>query len=240
MELMPCPHISVDEHIRACVGGSVTGLLVIGLINLPSISRFISRKSRNLFSSTSSQQMLTKREKTTAVNGTEVDQKERGGNQKERRSNEGRHDYKLNLVDHLLGAMLLAIMAINVYTRMSRGVTHWLVQVSNPLLRDAGYIHPKHLIQLSIVTLLCNEPHSEQIWESEYAEYDHHAIATRWMHALRFDLTPISLFIRVDLSALPLLDCDADRGDLQLMHQRPSLLVLSLRPLARVHCHPRG
>ena len=37
--------------------------------------------------------------------------------------------YRLTIVDHLLGAVLIFFMVMNTLTRIGRGVPHWLVQV---------------------------------------------------------------------------------------------------------------
>jgi len=103
MDVGPCPHIPMEEHIRACVGGSLVGLLLVALLNAPSISEFISsrltkRKSGNISeSSAEASKMTTIR-------------------------------YKLNLIDHLVGGLLVMVMAVTIYTRLSRGVAHWLLQ----------------------------------------------------------------------------------------------------------------
>jgi hypothetical protein len=36
--------------------------------------------------------------------------------------------YKLGVVDHLVGLMLIVIMLVNIYCRIARGVGHWLIQ----------------------------------------------------------------------------------------------------------------
>jgi len=46
--------------------------------------------------------------------------------------------YKLKIVDHILGALLIAFMITNTITRITRGVSHWLVQ-------------PCHIITLMLI-----------------------------------------------------------------------------------------
>lgn len=102
MDLAPCPHISTEEHVRACIVGSVACFLFVGLLNFRSMAGQLLR----FFSSSSSSSAKKKISRDPVANR-----------------------YKMNLIDHLVGAVLVVIMAINVYTRVSRGVAHWLVQV---------------------------------------------------------------------------------------------------------------
>lgn len=123
-ESNPCPHVTVDDHIRACIGGSVVGLLLIFILNARSISRFLfSRQSSSTIADQS-------KKKTKFKNGSEVDQPKAhyAAAKKEVVIEVPARDYKMNVVDHLIGGMLVAIMAINIYTRVTRGVGHWLVQ----------------------------------------------------------------------------------------------------------------
>jgi hypothetical protein len=122
--------VTVDDHIRACIGGTVVGLLVIIILNARSISRFLFSR-QNSSSSTIAAQSKKKTTKSKK-NGSEVDQPrahDRAAAQKEVVIEVPARDYKMNVVDHLIGGMLVAIMAINIYTRVTRGVGHWLVQV---------------------------------------------------------------------------------------------------------------
>ncbi len=105
--LEQCPHVTIEEHYRAAIGGTVVPMVIIGAVLL-----------WKMF----------------------------GGNKEARKGNSSK-PYKMGVLDHLIGAVLVAIMCINIYTRISRGVGHWLVQVT------IYYIfHHKFVLSISFVS----------------------------------------------------------------------------------------
>lgn len=123
MEGTPCPHVTVEEHVRACVGGTLVGFLLIGLVNAKFIFRFLkSRLSSSKSANSVAQKTNGRRTPKGSANGSEVDQP------KEIIEEVAAVIYKMSVLDHLIGAALVAITLINIYTRVTRGVVHWLIQ----------------------------------------------------------------------------------------------------------------
>jgi hypothetical protein len=145
----PCPHVATEaDHLRSFINGTGVGLALMLLLNAGSIYRYLtassSAKSKSRFSAankSSSSSAIS----GASTNGSEVDQ---AGSTlaSSRRGELAVRDasYKLNPLDHLIGAVLVGIMLINIYTRVTRGVGHWLVQVlpqPSPRLQLFIYIY---------------------------------------------------------------------------------------------------